>query len=73
MPNGRGGSGGGRRSGSGRGRGMGPSGDCICVKCGYSSPKKAGVPCLDERCPKCGTALVREGGAHYQQAKKKLS
>lgn len=59
MPNGR----------RGGGRGMGPSGRCVCLKCGYSVPKKAGVPCLDERCPSCGTALVREGGAHYRQGK----
>ncbi len=73
MPNGRGSgrSGGmGRRSGSGGGRGLGPSGKCVCMKCGYSAPKRAGVPCLDERCPTCGAALVREGGAHYQQSVK---
>lgn len=52
-------------SGSGRGSGMGAEGKCVCLKCGYSTPKKPAVKCLDERCPTCGTALVRKGGAHY--------
>jgi hypothetical protein len=24
------------------------------------------VPCLQERCPECGAALVREGSIHHQ-------
>jgi len=49
-------------------RGMGSSGNCVCIKCGYTATKKPGVPCREERCPKCGTALLREGGAHYSAA-----
>ena len=49
---------------------MGPSGTCVCLKCGYSISKRQGVPCLDERCPKCGAALVRKGGDHYFNANK---
>jgi hypothetical protein len=60
--------GGGRGRGSGGGRGLGASGRCVCMKCGYSASKNIGIPCLDERCPSCGSALVREGGAHYQQS-----
>ena len=65
------GRGGGRGRGSGGGRGLGVSGNCVCMKCGYSASKRAGIPCLDERCPTCGAALVREGGAHHQQSLKK--
>lgn len=53
-----------------RGKGMGPSGTCVCLKCGYSISKRRGVPCLDEKCPKCGAVLVRKGGAHYFNANK---
>ncbi len=55
------------RTQSGR-EGAGPSGMCICVKCNYQSPKKRGVPCMDEKCPKCGATLLREGGTHYRNA-----
>ena len=72
MPNknGRGQGSRGQRWGSSQqyGRGLGASGNCVCLKCGNTVPKKAGRPCLDERCSKCGIALVREGGAHYQRA-----
>jgi len=54
----------------GKGMGMGPSGTCVCLKCGYSISKRRGVPCLDEKCPKCGAALVRKGGDHYFKANK---
>lgn len=53
-----------------RGKGMGPSGTCVCLKCGYTISKRQGVPCLDEKCPKCGVVLVRKGGAHYIDANK---
>ena len=64
--------GGGARSGGGRGRGggMGAVGNCVCVKCGYTTAKKPGIPCLQEKCPHCGSVLMREGGKHYQQAVK---
>jgi ribosomal protein S27AE len=64
--------GGGGRGGGGRGRGggMGARGNCICVKCGYTAAKKPGTPCMQEKCPNCGSVLLREGGSHYQQAVK---
>ena len=45
-------------------RGMGPSGNCKCAKCGYVMPHRPGVPCREERCPKCGTRMIREGSYH---------
>jgi hypothetical protein len=43
----------------------GPSGDCICLACGARKRHEPGVRCLQERCPHCGKAMVREGSAHH--------
>ena len=49
----------------GRGRmrgtrpGAGPSGECVCPSCGARVPHKAGIPCYNTNCPKCGTRMVR--------------
>ena len=48
--------------------GMGSGGYCVCVKCGARVPHRSGKPCLEERCPNCGKALVREGGDHHRAA-----
>jgi NAD-dependent SIR2 family protein deacetylase len=48
--------------------GMGSGGYCVCVQCGVRVPHRRGVPCLDERCPKCGRALLREGSEHHRRA-----
>lgn len=62
------GGGGGRGAGRGQGGGgMGAGGSCICPKCGRRTPHQQGTPCLQERCPDCGVALVREGSAHHQE------
>jgi hypothetical protein len=45
---------------------MGQGGWCVCVACGHRQPHNAGVPCREERCPKCGKAMLREGSAHHQ-------
>ena len=45
----------------GRAAGPGPGGFCICPKCGHKQQKTTGIPCLSQKCPKCGTPLVREG------------
>ena len=49
----------GRERGAGRGRraGAGPVGNCICPSCGTSVPHQAGIPCFEQKCPKCGTAM----------------
>lgn len=50
-----------RRRGWGGGTkpGSGPGGECLCPKCGHRIPHLAGQRCLDTRCPKCGTMMVR--------------
>ena len=78
MPMGQGrGQGGGGRGGGGRpggpGGGMGAGGACICPKCGQRQPHRPGVPCLEERCPECGVALIREGSPHHQDIEQRRS
>ncbi len=46
---------------------MGAGGACLCIRCGHRLPHRRGVPCLQERCPECGAALVREGSIHHQE------
>jgi len=60
------GGGGGQGRGGGRGMGRmggsgkaGPGGECICPQCGEKTPHKRGVPCFDQKCPKCGTVMAR--------------
>ena len=53
------------RGGQGRGRMGGPLaggavGTCLCPKCGHREPHERGVPCVQKKCPKCGTAMTRE-------------
>jgi len=53
------------RGGQGRGRMGGPlaagvGGACLCPKCGHREPHEAGGPCMQKKCPKCGTAMIRE-------------
>lgn len=56
----------GRGQGGGRGRkggnkpGAGPGGNCVCPNCGTKVEHRAGVPCYKEKCPECGTAMMRE-------------
>jgi NAD-dependent SIR2 family protein deacetylase len=52
-------------------QGMGPGGFCICPKCGYKKPHEAGIPCQQEKCPNCGTKLIREGSYHHNLIEKK--
>jgi len=53
------------QTGQGRGRMGGPIaggavGTCLCPKCGHREPHERGVPCVQRKCPKCGTAMTRE-------------
>jgi hypothetical protein len=41
------------------GRGLGPEGECMCPQCGEKAPHQRGIPCYQQKCPKCGTAMVR--------------
>jgi hypothetical protein len=47
------------------GTGMGARGMCICVGCGHREPHRRGSPCREQRCPRCGKAMLREGSAHH--------
>ena len=55
----------GGRTGKGAGRmggtrpGAGPGGECVCSNCGTRVPHKAGTPCYDMSCPKCGAKMAR--------------
>jgi hypothetical protein len=52
------GMGGGGKMGGGK-WGAGPSGECVCPSCGARKPHQKGMPCYNEKCPKCGTNMVR--------------
>jgi NAD-dependent SIR2 family protein deacetylase len=52
---------------------MGTGGTCICPKCGQSIPHRRAVPCQEEKCPACGSKMLREGSYHHQLLKEKLS
>jgi hypothetical protein len=54
----------GRRTGAGGqgrmgGMGLGPTGECLCPQCGERAAHERGIPCYEQKCPKCGTAMVR--------------
>lgn len=50
------GGGGGRQP---KGFGLGPDGGCICPACGTKAPHQRGIPCYDQKCPKCGQPMTR--------------
>lgn len=52
---------------------MGSMGNCICPKCGFKKSHKRGVPCQEEKCPKCGAKLLREDSYHHELLKKKMA
>jgi hypothetical protein len=57
------GAGQGRRPRRGLGGGpkaAGPGGNCVCPNCGKKITHKAGVPCYEEKCPDCGTQMIRD-------------
>jgi len=50
---------------------MGVGGFCICPKCGERIEHQQGIPCQEERCPKCSTKMLREGSYHHELLRKK--
>jgi predicted RNA-binding Zn-ribbon protein involved in translation (DUF1610 family) len=52
------------RSGVGGGMGGkkrgGPGGNCVCPNCSEKVIHRQGVPCYSLKCPKCGSAMMRE-------------
>jgi predicted DNA-binding protein (UPF0251 family)/predicted Fe-Mo cluster-binding NifX family protein len=42
-----------------RGAGRGPAREVICPNCGERMPHQLGIPCFQQKCPKCGSAMVR--------------
>jgi len=48
----------------GRGRmggtGAGPGGKCVCPECGEIVNHERGVPCYQQKCPKCGSKMTRK-------------
>ena len=53
-----------------RSYGLGPMGFCICPKCEYKIPHQRGTPCQEEKCPRCGTKMLREDSEHHELLKK---
>jgi len=45
---------------------LGDGGSCICPKCDHKIAHQSGVPCQQERCPECGSKMLREGSHHHQ-------
>jgi predicted amidophosphoribosyltransferase len=45
---------------------MGPGGHCVCPRCGGRLPHRRGTHCQDERCPSCGSKMLREGSQHHE-------
>ena len=51
----------GRGGGRGRmgGSAAGPGGICKCPKCGHEEQQIRGQPCMNKKCPKCKSAMIR--------------
>ena len=52
--------GGGRGPGLGGGTAAGPEGTCVCPQCAAKLAHQRGVPCSEQKCPKCGAVMTRE-------------
>lgn len=38
----------------------GPGGICVCPSCGHETIHQAGTPCVQTKCEKCGTTMIRK-------------
>jgi NAD-dependent SIR2 family protein deacetylase len=34
---------------------------CECPKCGHKVDSQRGIPCTEQKCPKCGTTMRGQG------------
>ncbi|MCK4577607.1 MAG: DUF134 domain-containing protein [Candidatus Marinimicrobia bacterium] len=50
---------------------LGPGGFCLCPKCKEKKPHRRGTPCQEEKCPKCGSKMLREGSYHHDLLQQK--
>jgi hypothetical protein len=52
----------GGRGGAGGPFAAGPGGWCVCTnpECKHKVRHQAGVPCYQQKCPKCGSPMIRE-------------
>jgi hypothetical protein len=50
------------RGGQGRGGGLaaGTGAHCLCPHCGERIVHQPGQPCYEQKCPQCGTPMIRE-------------
>lgn len=46
--------------GKGRRRGFGRTNYCVCPNCGNKVPHMRGKPCVEQKCPKCGSNMAPE-------------
>jgi predicted RNA-binding Zn-ribbon protein involved in translation (DUF1610 family) len=46
--------------GGGNKPGAGPIGYCVCTSCGHKIAHQVNERCMDKKCPKCGSQMVRE-------------
>ncbi|PIS30745.1 MAG: hypothetical protein COT43_01310 [Candidatus Marinimicrobia bacterium CG08_land_8_20_14_0_20_45_22] len=37
-----------------------PSDYCVCPVCGRREPHRRGIPCFEQKCPNCGSAMTRQ-------------
>ncbi|MFH0960083.1 MAG: hypothetical protein V1897_15425 [Pseudomonadota bacterium] len=51
---------GGRRAAGPGGAAAGPGGYCVCSACGQKEIHERGVPCINQKCSKCGASMTRE-------------
>lgn len=50
----------GKGQGGGNRPGAGPTGYCVCPKCGHEIEHRVNQRCMDLKCPKCGSQMIRK-------------